>query len=353
MGHTNLKLPRIINIDIHRVQILLTRAGVVLSATVIPIALSGCYYAQAVRGHVDLMQRRVDIPTVIANEPDNSELARRLKLLQRARDFSVKELSLPDNDSYRSYADLQRDYVVWNVFAAPEFSLQPRRWCFPVAGCVAYRGYFKEAAAQRKADRLRQAGFDVAVGGVAAYSTLGRFDDPILNTMLRWRDVDLIATLFHELAHQVLYVPGDTEFNESFATAVEEAAISRWLEQHGSNDQITGYLKRRDLRDRVVELVLAARADLQTLYSTNVPATEMRERKTERLEELRMSVKRLLDCEGASGYEWLQQDLNNARLITFALYRGRLEEFQHMLDACEGNFPCFFKAAEKAADPDQ
>jgi predicted aminopeptidase len=186
-------------------------------------------HMQAIRGQIEVMHARQPIPEVIADEESPDELRKRLATVQEARDFAVEELLLADNKSYRSYADLGRDYVVWNVFAAPEFSLEPKTWCYPVAGCVAYRGYFAEEAARKKAQTLSDDGFDVAVGGVSAYSTLGRFSDPVLNTMMRWPDTQLIATIFHELAHQKLYVKGDTEFNESFATAVADIGIKRWL----------------------------------------------------------------------------------------------------------------------------
>ena len=187
--------------------------------------LSACYYVQATRGQIEVLSKREPIDEVLASPETDDELGRRLRLVQEAREFSIDELGLPDNDSYRSYSDLERDFVVWNVFAAPEFSLQAREWCYPIVGCVSYRGYFSETAAREEADRLARKGFDVAVGGVPAYSTLGNFADPVLSTMMRWDDVRLVSTLFHELAHQVLYIKDDTAFNESFATAVEEIGI--------------------------------------------------------------------------------------------------------------------------------
>jgi predicted aminopeptidase len=164
------------------------------------------------------------------------------------------------------------DYVVWNVFAAPEFSLEPKTWCFPVAGCVAYRGYFDEQDAQRKAARLREDGFDVAVGGVPAYSTLGRFDDPVLNTMMRWQDTDLVATMFHELAHQALYIKDDSAFNESFATAVADIGLERWLLGRGKQADLEAHVERRRVREQLVAIITAARKDLQTLYERRAVA---------------------------------------------------------------------------------
>ena len=154
------------------------------------------------------------------------------------RDFASHELALPDNGSYRSYADVGRPYVVWNVVAAPEFSVEPKRWCYPVVGCVAYRGYFVEDRARRFAAGLPAKGFDVMVGGVAAYSTLGHFDDPILNTMMGWNDVELAAIIFHELTHQLLYVPNDASFNEALATTVEDEGVRRWLKQQGRDQDL-------------------------------------------------------------------------------------------------------------------
>jgi len=199
---------------------------------------------QAARGQLDVMSKREPIDKLIEAPDTPEELAARLRLVSEARQFAIDELLLPDNDSYRSYADLGRDYVVWNVFAAPEFSLDPKTWCFPIAGCVAYRGYFSEDAARRKADQLAEDGLDVAVGGVPAYSTLGRFDDPVLNTMMHWEDADLVATIFHELAHQVLYVKNDSAFNESFATTVEEIGIERWLTSRDQGGDFNDYNRR-------------------------------------------------------------------------------------------------------------
>ena len=254
------------------------------------LALSGCYYTQAARGQIEVMRKREPIDDVISATDTSAELSTRLQLVQEARRFSVDALHLPDNDSYRTYADLQRDYVVWNVFAAPEFSLQPVSWCFPVAGCVNYRGYFAEDKAQEKAQQLKEDGFDVAVGGVAAYSTLGKFSDPILNTMMRWEDSDLIAVMFHELAHQVLYVKGDSGFNESFASAVEEVGLERWLVSRGESQALAAYRDRRKLRYRLMQRVAKARDDLDAIYASLQSEAEMRAAKRQRLDALQRTL---------------------------------------------------------------
>ena len=298
------------------------------------LSLSGCYYMQAARGQLDVMSKREPIDELIEAPDTPEELAQRLQLVSEARQFAIDDLLLPDNDSYRSYADLGRDYVVWNVFAAPEFSLQPRTWCFPIAGCVAYRGYFSEDAARRKADQLREDGLDVAVGGIPAYSTLGRFDDPVLNTMMHWDDADLVATIFHELAHQVLYVKNDSAFNESFATAVEEIGIERWLDSRDQGGDFSDYVDRRERRKKSMDVMAAARMDLEKIYASSMAAHEMRRAKEIRLAQLANEL--LAEFE---------TDLNNARLASMSLYQSRVPEFRALYEECERELRCFFDRA--------
>ena len=250
------------------------------------LQIEGCYYMQAIRGQFEVMHSRQPIPEVIADEASPDDLKQRLRIVQEARDFAVNELLLPDNKSYRSYADLGRDYVVWNVFAAPEFSLDPQTWCFPVAGCVAYRGYFEEKVARKKAQSLRDDGYDVAVGGVSAYSTLGKFSDPVLNTMMRWSDVQLVSTIFHELAHQKLYIKGDTAFNESFATAVSDIGMTRWLDVRDEFAGVDVFHENRALRLSMMTLVDASKTELAALYESDLDDALKRVRKQEMLDDL-------------------------------------------------------------------
>ena len=320
---------------------MLRALGVIVCAA----SLCGCYYMQAARGQLDVMSKREPIDELIADDETPDELAEKLELVSDARQFAVDVLYLPDNGSYTSYADIGRDYVVWNVFAAPEFSLEPKTWCFPIAGCVAYRGYFSEESARQKAAELSAQGYDVAVGGVPAYSTLGRFDDPVLNTMMRWDDTDLVATIFHELAHQVLYVKGDTEFNESFATAVAEIGLELWLESRDESAAFEAYRDRRDLRDRIGKLVLDARAELEALYRTRIATELMRERKMRRLEQLRGAIKEELERSGRTGPAWTDEAINNARLVSIGLYLGRVEEFRDLYEACGQDLACVYERA--------
>lgn len=326
-----------------------TRKAVFLIVLIAALMLQGCYYTQAARGHMQLMRDRVPVEDVLAAADTPLELKKRLLLLQEAREFAVDELLLPDNDSYRSYADLEREYVVWNVFAAPEFSLQPKTWCYPVAGCVSYRGYFRQEDASRQASKLASKGFDVAIGGVAAYSTLGRFDDPLISTMMRREDTELAALLFHELAHQLLYVKGDAGFNESFATAVEEFGVIRWLKARGNEQEIDEYFARRELRQQLMQLVAAAREDLGTYYAETIDPDEKRLLKQHRLESLQQDVSAVLQRQGQEQNGWFSGTLNNARLISMTLYEGRLQEFRELLAACKDDLECFYGAARDLA----
>jgi len=318
------------------------------------LQMEGCYYMQAVRGQLQVMNSRQPIPEVLADDASPADLKKRLTIVQEARNFAVDALLLPDNKSYRSYADLGRDYVVWNVFAAPEFSLAPKTWCFPVAGCVAYRGYFAEDAAHKKAESLRDDGFDVVVGGVSAYSTLGKFSDPVLNTMMRWSDVQLVSTIFHELAHQKLYIKGDTAFNESFATAVADIGIKRWLSEHGELSGAAGTAVDRKLRQAMMVQIEAAKAELTQLYDSDIQDDLKRSRKQELLADLSAGVARLIEESGSDSENWLSVPLNNARLASIGLYEGRQGAFQAILRNCSEDLVCFYEETEKLAelDPD-
>ncbi len=304
---------------------------------------------QAVRGHADLMSRRRPTDEVIADADSPEELRQKLALVNAARDFAVSELKLPDNDSYRSYADLERDYVVWNVFAAPEFSLEPKTWCFPVAGCVAYRGYFSESAAKAYGQRLEDKGFDVAFGGVSAYSTLGRFSDPVLNTMMRWSDIELISTIFHELAHQKLYVKGDSEFNESFATAVANFGTERWLYARGELQNLDGADDLRSVRQEMMSLVSTAREQLEKLYAEEIDIELKRARKANILNKVSADAAAFIEASGTNARNWLAAPLNNARLVSLNLYEGRTTAFRKIMEQCENKIECFYQRAEKIA----
>ena len=313
------------------------------------LPLSGCYYLQAAAGQWELTRKREPIGEVLAREETSPELAARLRLVAEARQFAVDELGLPDNDTYRTYADLERDFVMWSVFAAPEFSIEPRTWCFPIAGCVSYRGYFSKESAEREAAGLAKKGYDVAVSGVVAYSTLGKLKDPVLSTMMNWDDVRLIAVLFHELAHQVLYVKGDSGFNESFATAVEEFGVQRWLASRGMDAAFSDYMARRAVRGALSALVAEARADLDAMYALAIDDAEKRARKQNRLAALQADIVSSLENAGRDAGGWVDGELNNARLVPMVLYEGRLDEFRALFETCEQRLDCFYERARELA----
>lgn len=307
--------------------------------------ISGCYYMQAAAGQWAVLRKSEPIDDVLDEEDTPQELSERLRLVQAARRFSIDELGLPDNKSYSSYTDIEREFVVWNVFAAPEFSLQPRQWCFPVAGCVSYRGYFSRDAAYREAERLADRGYDVAVGGVSAYSTLGNFNDPVLSSMLRWDNIQLVGTLFHELAHQVLYIKGDSGFNESFATAVEEFGLERWLMANGRPDDIETYRQRGQLRGDLMALVAAAREDLRVHFEAPIDDAQKRKLKAARLERLRVDITARLALSGRADTDWPGGELNNARLASMTLYEVWLPSFRSLLGECDEDIRCFYSRA--------
>jgi predicted aminopeptidase len=325
-----------------------------IAAAVLP--LSGCYLMQAAGGQMAIAAKREPIAKVLLDAHTPPELRARLEYVAAARDFASRELGLPDNDSYRSYADLGRPFVVWNVFATPEFSVEPRRWCFPIAGCVVYRGYFNEESARRYARKLRRHGDDVAVGGVAAYSTLGHFKDPVLSSMLGWSDAQLAATLFHELAHQVVYIPGDSEFNESFATVVEEAGLERWLAERQRTQELAVWQQQRDRQADFIALLLKARDKLRTLYQSALPDDEKRNRKQYEFGELKLDYAKLkqLQWNGYGGYDrWFERTLTNAHLVSAATYYGCVPGLRRVLNEVGGDLPRFYDAVKQLAREDR
>jgi len=314
--------------------------------------LSGCYLMQAATGQYRVLHARVPIDRLIAAPGTEPQLRARLTEVLAAREFASRELGLPDNQSYRSYADIHREFVVWNVVAAPEFSLQPQRWCFPIAGCVAYRGYFHERQARALALTLEARGFDVVVEGVPAYSTLGKFADPVLSSMLRYDDEDLAATIFHELAHQLLYVPNDSAFNEAFAVTVEEEGLTRWLEHQGAAARLARWRTEQQHETALLALLLPARARLAALYASAAPEAQMRAGKRRIFAELAGDIRALERREGTryGVYdEWMARGLNNAQLASIATYYACVPGFKRLLAAQQGDLPRFYAAVRTLA----
>lgn len=310
------------------------------------LLLSACanlrYYAHVTHGEGELLLHRRSIARVVRDPSTSPALAARLRLAQQARRFAWQRLGLPHNRSYTYYVDLHRPYVVWNVFATPRFSVQAIPQCFPFAGCVAYRGWFSEARAEADADRLRKRGDDVYVGGVPAYSTLGWFADPILSSMLRWDDDELASTIFHELAHQLIYVKGDTAFNESFATFVQTEGLREWRISRGRPPQDG---RGRQMDDGFTRLVLGLRDRLKALYASGVDAAAMAAGKRREIEAFRQRYAAWRDTHWPGDHRfdaWVARPINNARLLPFGLYDQWVPAFATLFRSSGGNWAAFY-----------
>jgi predicted aminopeptidase len=321
-----------------------------LAALALTLLLGGCatvdYYLQAVNGQMDVLRRAQPIEHVLADPTAKDSLKQQLVEVRRIREFASKELGLPDNGTFRRYADLQRPFVLWNVFAAAEFSTQPKEWCYPVFGCANYRGYFSQAQAETAAHALQQEGYDTYVNGIPAYSTLGWFDDPVLNTFVHYPQGRLAEVIFHELAHQVVYVRGDTTFNESFAVAVAQEGARRWLARSGSREQRAAF-EALELRRRMfAALVDKYRERLAESYATAVSDDKKRVRKAEILRAMKEEYHKSA-WGGLAGYDgWFAETLNNAQLASASLYTQMVPAFQALLARESGDLPRFYRAVK-------
>lgn len=318
------------------------------------LVLSGCigvsYYAQSLNGHLDIVSASQPIDSLLEDDKIAPEVKDQLAVAREIRQFAVDRLSLPDNDSYRNYVDTHRDYVTWSVFAAPELSLNVHTWCFPVVGCVPYRGYFSKDDATRYAEDLSKEGLDVHVGGVPAYSTLGWTEDPLLNTMLRYGEAYLAGTVFHELSHQRLYLRGDAEFNEAFAVAVEQTGTVAWL-VHRNDEAALRELEAVERRNSdFLALVAESRDKLANAYSSNLTDNRKRTAKSKIIEEMRAEYRQIRDerWNGYEGYDhWFSEPINNAKLATISVYNDLVPDFTHLLELCSGDYGRFFRAVEQ------
>ena len=315
--------------------------------------LPGCatlgYYAQSIHGQLDLLGRRQPIEQLIADPETDDELRKPLRLVLAIRDFASKELGLPENGSYRSYADLERSAMVWSVVATPEFSMEPRQWCYPVVGCAAYRGYFSNDRAETFAAGLAHQRLDVVVEPVPAYSTLGWFDDPLPSTVIKWPEPNLAGLIFHELAHQRLYIPGDSNFNEAFASAVEQAGVERWMATRDDRSEFDRWQEKKSKEEGFIQLLLEARKRLIDLYDQPLPESEMRAAKVEAFQRLRDEYAQLKKSWGGyAGYDrWFKRRLNNARLASVATYRRLMPGLLALLEQKGGDLTAFYQACEQ------
>src|SRR5690554_6982230 len=321
--------------------------------------VSGCstfgYYSQAIGGHLSLMMRGEPVER-LQKQPDTPpELRLKLELAEAARRFARNRLDLPAGDAFTEFVELDRPWVVVNLVAVPEFSLEPHRWCYPVLGCQAYRGYFKLEQARKEEARFRLQGYDTFIGGVTAYSTLGWFDDPLHSGFTNLADDRMVALMFHELAHRVIYIKGDTAFNESFATAVELEGLRLWLDQRGDPAAFIQALEQLELRNSTHALVAATSAELEQLYQRQGVLTEnrLRERKQRLFDQLNTSYELLLANRSGNNigpFGHPPVAFNNARIALFSQYNQHVPAFRQLLKQSGYDFPTFYDAVETLSE---
>jgi predicted aminopeptidase len=340
---------------------------IIMAFVAIVVGLSGCetisFYRQAIKGQYQLIAEQQPIDKLAANSNTEPRLKKQLQLVQQLRDFAEKELKLPVDNHYRKYVDVHRPYVVWNVEAAPEFSMEPKSWWYPFVGRLEYRGYFSERAAQHYGETLRKKGYDVYVGGASAYSTLGWFKDPVLNTFIFDPESDLSETLFHELGHQRVFASGDTDFNEAFATTVGQEGARRWLRAKGDTNAFESYEAELKRNNDFVRLVMDARQELETLYGDErteagkiktsktppaIPPDQLREGKKAVFERLRSRYAQVkAEWGGNSDYDhFFSRQLNNAQLNSVAAYYDLVPGFVQLLKLNGDDLEKFYAAAE-------
>lgn len=344
------------------------KALIVLSLVLVVIGVSGCepfsFYRQAIKGQYQLVSGQQPIDKLLANSQTEPRLKKQLQLLQDLRAYADKELKLPVDNHYRKYVDVHRPYVVWNVEASPEFSMEPKSWWYPLVGSLEYRGYFSEHAAQHYAETLRKKGFDVYIGGASAYSTLGWFKDPVLNTFIFDPEPDLAETIFHELGHQRVFARGDTDFNEAFATTVGQEGARRWLRSKGDTNSVALYEAQLRRNDQFVHLIMDARQELETLYGDEkteagkikaskkpprIPPDELMAQKKAIFDHLKNRyAEAKADWGGNTDYDqWFSHQLNNAQLNSVAAYYDLVPGFMQLLKLNGDDLEKFYDAAER------
>ena len=322
----------------------------------ITFTLSGCeslgYYVQALSGQMTIIKKRRPIQRILTDPQTSENLKGKLGLILEIREFAENTLYLPAEEHYLTFVELERSHVLWTVYAAPEFSLVPKEWCYPVVGCTAYRGYFSKDDADDYSNRLQREGYDVYVAGVSAYSTLGWFDDPVLSTFIDQSDIELAAIIFHELAHQRLYIEDDTTFNESFATAVEQEGLRRWLKEKNNPGAFSAYQIDFRRHQQFIRLVMKYRDRLEKIYANDVSTQNKRAAKIKEFDQMIEDYRQMKQqWKGYSGYdEWFDGPLNNAQLNTISTYYDLVPAFLKFLDDVGGDLDLFYKKCEALAE---
>jgi predicted aminopeptidase len=325
------------------------------AALILVLIVTGCsslgFYTQSVGGELAILWKRKPVTEILADDHADAKLRDKLERVLDARNFASADLLLPDNGSFRTFVRLDRPYAVWNVVAAPALSVDPVTWCFPIAGCVSYRGYFSKEHAEKFAEKLRARGLDVTVEGVSAYSTLGWFRDPVLSSFIDWPAPDLASLIFHELAHQRLYVKNDTVFNESFASVIEREGLTRYLRQEGDEAALASWQVDHDRQDQFAALVLGYRERLRDLYASSIDTQEKLRRKQQVFADLVSAYQDLkASWGGYAGYDrWFGRDLNNANLASVGAYDKWVPAFETMLQDAGGDLAKFYDDAKGLA----
>lgn len=342
------RLKSVISVKLKDLKITYLRLFLLYLGTLL---LSACgsvqYYSQSVIGHSQLMMARKPVDKLI--ETSATELREKLELSKTLKQFAIEELLLPDTKSYDSYVELDREYPVWVVVAAPEFSLKAKQWCYPVIGCASYRGYFKSGAAHKYADSLQIKGFETVVSGASAYSTLGWFSDPLLPSMMRHGDAQFAETLFHEMAHQRLYIKGDSEFNEAFASLIAEIGVERWLERAlpvENPERLIAYRRSVAIQAEFYQLLNQAKEELHLLYQSDQSVESKRRLKHGIFDQLKADHVKLVNLRwnGKAWYQsWFEPSINNAKFVSISTYRARVEELRQLLNECENQLLRFYK----------
>ena len=325
-------------------------------ALVCALLTTGCqtmeFYGQAVSGQLYILNGRRPIEDLLRDPAVHGDEKARLRLALEIRKYAEDALALPVGDNYLTYVDLGRPCAAWNVFAAGEFSLEPYTWWYPLVGRLAYRGYFSRDAAEKYGLSLENHGYDVFIGCVPAYSTLGWFDDPVFSSFLGWPEADLADLIFHESAHRLLFAPGDTSFNEGFATTVGREGARRWLASLGKPDEFGEFEARRRRSLEFIRLVSQCRDSLRELYGRSIPEDEMRRAKAEIIRGLKSDYEELKnDWGGCKGYDaWFNRPINNARLLSVGAYNDLVPAFEALLKQSNGSLPDFYEECRKLAE---
>ncbi len=341
-----------LNLGNNDVNIPLLRLRFLLLATVL-LHGSGCasfsYYLDVVNGHANVINQQRPVTEVLNDPQTSEELRQALINIQQARDFAVTELHLPDNDSYRYYADIQRKYATWNVVATPRLSVQAKQWCFLFAGCLNYRGFFSEQDAEEYAEKLQRQDYDIYVAGSRAYSTLGWFDDPLLNTMMYRSEASRVGVVFHELAHQKIYISDDSAFNEGFAVFLQQEGVRRWFRYRQQEKAYRDYLKTNRRRQQFNQLLLQTRQKLAEVYASDLDTAAKLQRKQQLFDQLKKDYQIFKQkWQGYDGYDaWMRQDLNNAHLALVATYHQQVNRFARLLAYHRGDLENFYASVRR------